>query len=220
MVNGIGGTFPEATAIKAGGRRNHPVTHKNKVNMIEILPKLLCHLNKYFSSKAGLFFLIWGTNQNKMPVKVKTIKIPVSPITLSSKGWNLREQWADFETAIDGLQNSGCDGLSFILTKDDPFLCIDLDNVSEDKKALVDDFSETYIEISQSGKGLHIFAKGEIADNFNNQIEKVEMYQNNRCIAMTGNSIDGISNNIIDNQSEIDRYSMSVLRLKRALESK
>ena len=152
--------------------------------------------------------------------KVKTIKIPVSPITLSSKGWNLREQWADFETAIDGLQNSGCDGLSFILTKDDPFLCIDLDNVSEDKKALVDDFSETYIEISQSGKGLHIFAKGEIADNFNNQIEKVEMYQNNRCIAMTGNSIDGISNNIIDNQSEIDRYSMSVLRLKRALESK
>ena len=25
--------------------------------------------------------------------KVKTIKIPVSPITLSSKGWNLREQW-------------------------------------------------------------------------------------------------------------------------------
>lgn len=152
--------------------------------------------------------------------KVKTIKIPVSPITLSSKGWNLREQWADFETAIDGLQNSGCDGLSFILTKDDPFLCIDLDNVSEDKKALVDDFSETYIEISQSGKGLHIFAKGEIADNFNNQIEKVEMYQNNRCIAMTGNSIDGISNNIIDKQSEIDRYSMSVLRLKRALESK
>lgn len=152
--------------------------------------------------------------------KVKTIKIPVSPITLSSKGWNLREQWADFETAIDGLQNSGCDGLSFILTKDDPFLCIDLDNVSEDKKALVDDFSETYIEISQSGKGLHIFAKGEIADNFNNQIEKVEIYQNNRCIAMTGNSIDGISNNIIDKQSEIDRYSMSVLRLKRALESK
>ena len=35
--------------------------------------------------------------------KVKTIKIPVSPITLSSKGWNLRKQWADFETAINGL---------------------------------------------------------------------------------------------------------------------
>ena len=90
---------------------------------------------------------------------------------------------------------------------DDPFLCIDLDNVSCDmRERFFRDFHDTYIEISQSGKGLHIFAKGEIADNFNNQIEKVEMYQNNRCIAMTGNIIDGISNNIIDKQSEIDRY--------------
>lgn len=32
------------------------------------------------------------------------------------------------------------------------------------------------------------------------------MYQNNRCIAMTGNSVDGRSNNIIDKQSEIDKY--------------
>lgn len=151
---------------------------------------------------------LWFKRIRKIDLKgkEKILKLPVSPITFKSDDWNNKEQWADFETAIYGLPNSGCDGLSFILTKNDPFLCIDLDNVSEDKKALVDDFSETYIEISQSGKGLHIFAKGEIADNFNNQIEKVEMYQNNRCIAMTGNSIDGTSNNIIDKQSEIDRY--------------
>ena len=97
--------------------------------------------------------------------------------------------------------------MSFVLSKDDPFLCIDLDNVSCDmREKFCRNFQDTYIEISQSGKGLHIFAKGEIADNFNNQIEKVEMYQNNRCIAMTGNSIDRISNNIIDKQREIDRY--------------
>lgn len=137
--------------------------------------------------------------------KVKTIKIPVSPITLSSKGWNLRKQWADFETAINGLPNSGCDGLSFILTKDDPFICIDLDNVSEDKKALVDDFSDTYIEISQSGKGLHIFSKGSIKKNFNNQIEKVEMYHENRCIAMTGELF--TVNYLAENkQDTIDKY--------------
>ncbi|MBF1168775.1 MAG: DNA primase [[Eubacterium] sulci] len=137
--------------------------------------------------------------------KVKTIKIPVSPITLSTKGWNLRKQWADFETAINGLPNSGCDGLSFILTKDDPFICIDLDNVSEDKKALVDDFSDTYIEISQSGKGLHIFSKGSIKKNFNNQIEKVEMYHENRCIAMTGELF--TVNYLAENkQDTIDKY--------------
>ena len=72
------------------------------------------------------------------------------------------------------------------MTKDDPFICIDLDNVSKEKNTLIDDFSDTYIEISQSGKGLHIFAKGSIKKNFNNQIEKEEMYHENRCIAMTG----------------------------------
>lgn len=105
------------------------------------------------------------------------------------------------------IEGSGSDGLSFVLSIDDPFLCIDLDNVSCDmREKFCRDFQDTYIETSQSGKGLHIFAKGEIADNFNNQIEKVEMYKNNRCIAMTGDSVAGTSNNIIDKQNEIDRY--------------
>ena len=152
---------------------------------------------------------LWFKKIRKMDLKgrEKTLKIPVSPITLKSSDWNNKENWADFETAVNNIEGSGSDGLSFVLSIDDPFLCIDLDNVSCDmRERFFRDFHDTYIEISQSGKGLHIFAKGEIADNFNNQIEKVEMYQNNRCIAMTGNSIDGISNNIIDKQSEIDRY--------------
>lgn len=129
----------------------------------------------------------------------------MSPITFKSDDWNNKEQWADFETAVNNIEGSGSDGLSFVLSMNDPFLCIDLDNLSCDmREKFFRDFYDTYIEISRSDKGLHIFAKGEIADNFNNQIEKVEMYQNNRCIAMTGNSIDGISNNIIDKQSEID----------------
>ena len=89
--------------------------------------------------------------------------------------------------------------MSFVLSKDVPFLCIDLDNVSYDmRKIFCRDFHDTYIETSQSGKGLHIFAKGKIAYSFNNQIRKVEMYQNNGCIAMTGNSAGRILNNIID----------------------
>ena len=91
------------------------------------------------------------------------------------------------------------------MTKNDPFICIDLDNVSEDKKNLIDDFSDTYIEISQSGKGLHIFAKGSIKKNLNNQIGKVEMYHENRCIAMTGELF--TVNYLAENkQDTIDKY--------------
>ena len=83
VVNGIGGTLPEAIAINAGGRRNQPVMHKNKVSAIVILPKLLCHLNKCFSSEVGFFFRIKGTNQNKMPVKVKIMKTIAMRSTMS-----------------------------------------------------------------------------------------------------------------------------------------
>ncbi len=152
---------------------------------------------------------LWFKKIRKMDLKgrEKTLKIPVSPITLKSSDWNNKENWADFETAVNNIESSGSDGLSFVLIMDDPFLCIDLDNVSRDmRERFFRDFQDTYIETSQSGKGLHIFAKGGIDKNFNNQVEKVGMYQNNRCIAMTGNSVDGTSNNIIDKQSEIDKY--------------
>lgn len=44
------------------------------------------------------------------------------------------------------------------------------------------------------------------------------MYKNNRCIAMTGNSIGGTSNNIIDKQSEIDKYYEGFAPKKRIRE--
>lgn len=142
--------------------------------------------------------------------KEKILKIPVSPITLKSDDWNNKEQWADFETAVNNIESSGCDGLSFVLSRDDPFVCIDLDNVDNKKQDMfINDFNGTYVEISQSGMGIHIFAKGEIEKNFNNQLEKVEMYQENRCIAMTGNIYefnDFVAVKILLKQKELDKY--------------
>ena len=143
----------------------------------------------------------------------KIIKLPVSPITLKSDDWNNKKNWADFETAVNNLEGIGSDGLSFVMSKDDPFVCIDLDDFDDSKlKMFLDDFSDTYKEISQSGKGIHIFAKGKIKKNFNNQIDKVEIYQENRCIAMTGDIKKFKSlavQKIISKQSELDKYYKS-----------
>ncbi|MGP1434957.1 MAG: DNA primase [Catonella sp.] len=91
------------------------------------------------------------------------------------------------------MERSGCDGLSFVLTEEDSFVCIDLDNVKEknfDKtRAIISDFAETYKEISVSGNGIHIFVKGRIHKNINNQTDRFEMYKSNKCIAMTGDVI-------------------------------
>ena len=142
--------------------------------------------------------------------KEKILKLPVSPITLKSDDWNNKEQWGDFETAVNNLESSGCDGLSFVLSRDDPFVCIDLDNVDNKKQDMfINDFNGTYVEISQSGMGIHIFVKGEIEKNFNNQLEKVEMYQENRCIAMTGNIYklnDFVAEKVLLKQKALDKY--------------
>ena len=111
--------------------------------------------------KQWLWFKIYH-NEDKNG-NIKMVKIPISPITCESNEWNKKENWTDFETALDGLERSGCDGLSFVLTEDDPFVCIDLDKVKdnfEDVQDIISDFGETYKEISVSGNGVHIFAKG------------------------------------------------------------
>ena len=90
------------------------------------------------------------------------------------------------------MERSGCDGLSFVLTEDDSFVCIDLDKVKDNFQEVQDimsNFAETYKEISVSGNGIHIFVKGRIHNNINNQTDRFEMYKSNKCIAMTGDVI-------------------------------
>ncbi|MBR8462454.1 hypothetical protein KDE12_06245 [Campylobacter sp. faydin G-105] len=141
--------------------------------------------------KQWLWFKIYHNKDKNGNIKI--VKIPISPITCESNEWNKEEKWASFETALEGLERSGCDGLSFVLNEYDPYTCIDLDNVKENfenVKDIVSDFAETYKEISLSENGLHIFAKkGKIPKNINNQIDRFEMYKSNKCIAMTGNVI-------------------------------
>ena len=174
----------------------------NKENYLQNIPQELREYKQWLWFKRIVKVDKWG--------KEKISKIPISPIILKSDGWNDRKHWMDFETAVKNLESSGSDGLSFALSKDDPFVCIDLDNVEENiLKMFQTDFNDTYKEISQSGNGVHIFVKGQIEKNFNNQIEKVEMYQENRCIAMTGNIYklnDFVAEKVLLKQKELDKY--------------
>ena len=63
---------------------------------------------------------LWFKKIRKMDLKgrEKTLKIPVSPITLKSSDWNNKENWVDFETAVNNIDSSGCDGLSFVLSSE------------------------------------------------------------------------------------------------------
>ncbi|MDO5650047.1 MAG: hypothetical protein Q4G11_05525, partial [Gallicola sp.] len=117
--------------------------------------------------------------------KVKISKVPLSALTLSGKDWNTKDKWTSFEQVLSVLVNSRVDGLAFVLSSDDPFTCIDLDHAIHGEtlnlqaKAIIETFSDSFMELSQSKQGIHIFCKGHVPNNLNNQLKGVEIYQEN-----------------------------------------
>ena len=77
-------------------------------------------------------------------------------------------------------------GLGFVFTKDDPFIFIDLDGVKagDERNKFAD--TDTFVEFSQSGNGLHIICNGELEKAHKPISGEVEIYSSNRFCAITG----------------------------------
>jgi hypothetical protein len=76
--------------------------------------------------------------------------------------------WADYPTALAAVQAGHGDGLSYVLTNDDPFGAIDLDHC-RDKVCSIDKWAQnfmqaavnTYQEVTPSGEGIRIWGLAE-----------------------------------------------------------
>ncbi|QDU35702.1 DNA primase [Proteus phage vB_PmiP_RS10pmA] len=125
----------------------------------------------------------------------KPTKVPysVTGVKASSTDPN---SWSDYHTALAVAKAMGMDGVGFVFSKDDPYFFIDVDNCLDDngnKSQLAIEISQQlfgcYVEISQSGHGLHFIGKTKtIPDWFksmNNQELGLEIYTQERFIAMT-----------------------------------
>jgi primase-polymerase (primpol)-like protein len=98
----------------------------------------------------------------------KVAKLPFSLIDGKANEWNHPERWINFNEA-----KTMNEPLGFVLVEEDRIICIDLDHAIQGgkltpmAKEVIESFTGTYMELSQSGKGIHIFAKGTIPDNLN-----------------------------------------------------
>ncbi len=124
--------------------------------------------------------------------------------------------WMDFSMACKYANQYGL-GMGFILTKDDPLACIDLDvkdvssrdkngspvplmkRTSKDElnvySGLIQLF-DSYAEMSASGKGIHIWVKGSIPQG--RRKGGVEVYSDSRFIICTGNPISQVGWHILN----------------------
>ena len=102
--------------------------------------------------------------------------------------------WASFEDALWAVEHGYYDYLGFVFN-DNGIVGIDLDDavaafgfltpVAQDIVSLC---PASYVEFSKSGKGLHIFVKGDIPFKGKNNLAGVEIYKTARFFIMTGNA--------------------------------
>ena len=92
-----------------------------------------------------------------------------SPIAMPAR--TIPSTWTDYATALAAVQAGHADGISYILTKDDPFGAIDLDHCRCTMTHSIDVWAQnfldtavnTYQEITPTGEGFRIwgFADGD-----------------------------------------------------------
>lgn len=137
---------------------------------------------------------------NNIPLELRALnqwvvsrddKVPLNPRTSQKAAVDDPSTWGSFEEATrSGLMNIG-----FVLTANDPYAIIDLDNKPtkpctpeqlERHQRILSGF-DSYTERSMSGTGYHIIVKGSIPKGVNK--DNVEIYSSGHYLICTGNVI-------------------------------
>jgi hypothetical protein len=99
--------------------------------------------------------------------------------------------WCSYEEAVAAATRpeSPYSGIGFVLTHNDPYSFIDLDDcqghqINIDRQVKIFNEFDSYSEYSPSGKGLHIIVKGRIPNG--RRRGAVEVYSAERYMTMTG----------------------------------
>ena len=140
----------------------------------------------------------------------KPSKVPFS-VSGGSASVSDPNTWGSFKSAVAAYETGEYDGIGFVFT-DTPFVGIDIDSCVNTEtgeiSAAASDIIETtqsYTELSQSGKGFHIILRGALPQGRRRK-GSFEMYGSGspRYFAMTGKVWEG-RRQIAENQAAINR---------------
>jgi len=122
----------------------------------------------------------------------RTTKVP-----FTDTGWRASTTdlltWTTCAMALAAYERGHYDGIGFVFSSADPFVGIDLDDcrnpesceVAPWAQKIISRVQEGYIEISPSGRGVHIIVEGSVRDGGMRK-GKVEMYGRGRFFTVTG----------------------------------
>lgn len=180
----------------------------------ELIPNELKSLNNW---------LLWIVK----PIKDKPDDATKMPVTIHGNafsGWTNPKNLYSFNEVKQAYLAGNFDGIGFVLAETD-LICIDLDNnISTDSisEELLDLLRYGYTELSPSGKGYHIWVKGEKPtgmgrNGYTEAGEKLEVFGGSGWVTVTGDIDWAVSSlgPIKENQSLINYLYKSYFRPKQ-----
>lgn len=157
----------------------------------------------------------------------KTTKVPYSTSGYMASSTNSRT-WESFEACIRVCLKAPklYAGVGFVFSPEDPFCGLDLDdsldedgNVMAWAQGIVERFSDTYTEISPSGRGLKIWARGVLPANLPGVKVgggQIEAYDHGRYFTVTGRVFRGAPLEIENHAADLHALYDHLTQGKRA----
>lgn len=143
-------------------------------------------------------FVVWHAVKHDGEDKPRKIPFNVNDPERRGADPHDPSNWLSYDHAKHYATELDC-GFGFVLTKDDPFFCIDLDACLEPEghwssfsQGIVDKFPGALVEVSFSGNGLHIFGVAQAPIDHRNKVKgdgwEIEVYTHSRYIAIGSRS--------------------------------
>lgn len=125
----------------------------------------------------------------------KLDKVPFTPEGEHASSTDSRT-WRGFDEVVAAYERGGWDGVGFVLSSGDPFVvldfdaCLDAQTGEADPEALelIGRFTNRYVEVSPSGRGLHLVTNGKLRGG--SKTAGVEVYGWERFVTVTGRVYD------------------------------
>jgi putative DNA primase/helicase len=146
----------------------------------------------------------------------KLTKVPYSAYGGKAESDN-PSTWATFREALEyHLENDWTDGVGVVVSDADDFVGIDLDHclnaetgeVASWARAIVDTIN-SYTEVTPSGEGLRIFARGSLPSRGRKRGD-FEIYESGRYLTVTGRHLDGTPLTVEPRELEIRRVHRDI----------
>lgn len=157
---------------------------------------------------------IWGLWKLEEDQNGRMTKVPYSALYSGRASSTNPLSWTQFEQAEKVLWDNPnkYNGVALFISQANGLVFIDLDHcifedgsISELASLVTNAFSDQFIERSQSGTGIHIITMGIFPRNIKNSKAGIEIYQDKRFVALTGDAL--VTGNPSISQTALDRLA-------------